>query len=437
MAAATQRPAPNADLDIVALEQGDLDQLLGLRHPLPRRRRRRPPRRPRRPHAPGVPRRSTIDVRTAPRGDGHRPRRPPGRGPRPRARPHVPARLRPADHRHRRPPACGPTCPASTATSVLGVQTLDDAAAPAGADASGPSAEDVVVVGGGYIGLEMAEAFLAGARRSRSSRPPTEMMGNARPRHGRRWSRTAMVRTGIDVRCGVPVDGFEPGAVTPESGDRPGRPRRARPRRRRRTPSWRPTPASSSGAKGASGSTAASRPASTVCGRPATAAESLPPRVPAAGAHRPRHRGQPQARVGGHQHRRRLRHLPRRGRHRGHQDLRAPRSPAPGSTETEAADAGFEYVVGHRSRRRPAPATSRAPSRSWSSCSPSGAPAACSAPRSWVRRARPSASTSWPPLSPRHDRRGLISPDLSYAPPFSPVWDPSRSRPARPLGDML
>jgi NADPH-dependent 2,4-dienoyl-CoA reductase/sulfur reductase-like enzyme len=56
------------------------------------------------------------------------------------------------------PGPCAPTCPGSTGPSVHGVPTLDDGLRLR--DALGSGARRVVVVGGGYIGLEMAEAFV-------------------------------------------------------------------------------------------------------------------------------------------------------------------------------------------------------------------------------------------------------------------------------------
>ena len=56
-------------------------------------------------------------------------------------------------------------------------------------------------------------------------------------------------------------------------------------------------------------------------------------------------------------------------------------------------------------------------------------PAGCSAARSSGSRARPSASTSSPPRSPRGMTvEEIVALDLSYAPPFGPVWDPGAGR---------
>ena len=150
---------------------GPLHQLLGLRHPVPRRRRGRRARRPRRARSPQELRdRLRIDVRMRHEVDRHRRRRR--------------ARSRSATIEHDRTfrlgfdqlligtggVRSGPTSPASTADHVHGVQTLDDAQAPP-RPRDAESLQHVVVVGGGYIGLEMAEAFVQPRlRRSRSSR---------------------------------------------------------------------------------------------------------------------------------------------------------------------------------------------------------------------------------------------------------------------------
>ncbi|HXH57411.1 FAD-dependent oxidoreductase [Iamia sp.] len=100
---------------------------------------------------------------------------------------------------------------------VRGVQTLDDGCGLL-AEARRSNCKDVVVVGAGYIGLEMAEAFHRwGAR-------VTLIEGNERP-----MARTldpdmadrltGLVRgLGIEARFGEQVEGFEPGRVLTPSG---------------------------------------------------------------------------------------------------------------------------------------------------------------------------------------------------------------------------
>ncbi|HEX2065052.1 MAG TPA: FAD-dependent oxidoreductase, partial [Acidimicrobiales bacterium] len=103
---------------------------------------------------------------------------------------------------------------------VHGVQTLEDGARLLD-DAASADVGQVVVVGGGYIGLEMAEAF---RRRGCPSvtvveRSP-EVMPTLDPDMGGLVSE-AMRRSGIEVRCGVAVTGFSPAEVHTEAGDLP------------------------------------------------------------------------------------------------------------------------------------------------------------------------------------------------------------------------
>ena len=110
-----------------------------------------------------------------------------------------------------------PDIPGVNGETVLGVQTLDDAQRLL-ERTQRAAVREVVVVGGGYIGLEMAESYLRlGAKVTVVDRAP-EIMGTLDPDMAA-LVRTAMVRHGIDVRCGSPVDAFEPGSVHLESGD--------------------------------------------------------------------------------------------------------------------------------------------------------------------------------------------------------------------------
>jgi len=111
-----------------------------------------------------------------------------------------------------------PDLPGIDGDQVHGVQNLEDAArlldCLAGADAS-----DVVVVGGGYIGLEMAEAFVRrGSATVTVVERDGEVMGALDPDMGALVAE-AMRRFGIDVRTGVAVVGFEPGVVHTSAGD--------------------------------------------------------------------------------------------------------------------------------------------------------------------------------------------------------------------------
>jgi NADPH-dependent 2,4-dienoyl-CoA reductase/sulfur reductase-like enzyme len=110
-----------------------------------------------------------------------------------------------------------PDIPGINGESVLGVQTLGDAErVMERTQRSEP--KSVVVVGGGYIGLEMAEAFLRRGAKVTVVDGAAEVMGSLDPDMGA-LVRAAMVKMGIEVRCGSPVSGFEPGSVHLESGD--------------------------------------------------------------------------------------------------------------------------------------------------------------------------------------------------------------------------
>jgi len=102
-----------------------------------------------------------------------------------------------------------PPLPGVDAAGVFGVQTLDDGAALL-ADLDHARPRRAVVVGGGYIGVEMAEALvrhgLAVTVVDQAAQPMTTLdpdMGEAVHR--------AMEGIGIDVRTGTAVTGFETG----------------------------------------------------------------------------------------------------------------------------------------------------------------------------------------------------------------------------------
>jgi NADPH-dependent 2,4-dienoyl-CoA reductase/sulfur reductase-like enzyme len=111
--------------------------------------------------------------------------------------------------------AIRPDLPGIELPFVHGVQSLDDAQALLGLAEAG--CRRIVVVGGGYIGLEMAEAYIERGCTA------TVIERAAQPLHvidadfGGRVA-DAMRSHGIDVRCGVGVDGFEPGAVLTTDG---------------------------------------------------------------------------------------------------------------------------------------------------------------------------------------------------------------------------
>lgn len=122
--------------------------------------------------------------------------------------------------RPKRPPLPGIDLP-----FVGGIQTLEDAAqllrhlssppawAPAGI-------RRVVVVGAGYIGLEMAEAFVRRQVGVTVVTDTAEVMPSLDQDIGAHVTR-AMRGLGITVRCGAKVTGFEPGSVQTADGDLP------------------------------------------------------------------------------------------------------------------------------------------------------------------------------------------------------------------------
>ncbi|HEU4912564.1 MAG TPA: FAD-dependent oxidoreductase, partial [Actinomycetes bacterium] len=117
-----------------------------------------------------------------------------------------------------------PEVPGIDADGVFGVQTLDDGEQVL--DALEHSPRRAVVIGGGYIGIEMAEAMvnrgLAVTVATRSAEP----MATLDPDMGRQVH-DAMESMGIDVRTSVRVDGVETGpdgrvrAVATDQGELP------------------------------------------------------------------------------------------------------------------------------------------------------------------------------------------------------------------------
>jgi len=108
-----------------------------------------------------------------------------------------------------------PSTPGIDGPGIFGVATLSD-----GVRLAAQSAARVVVIGAGYIGLEMAEAFLRrGATVTVVERSP-EVMRTLDPDMGALVSR-AMRRHGVDVRCDTATLGFEPGVVHTSGGDLP------------------------------------------------------------------------------------------------------------------------------------------------------------------------------------------------------------------------
>lgn len=116
--------------------------------------------------------------------------------------------------RPRRPPIDGIDGP-----GVHGVQTLDDAAHLL-AHAEANTASRVVVVGAGYIGLELAEAFTRRGAQVTIVERDAEVMRTLDPDMGALVS--AAIRShGIEVRCSTSTTGFSEGLVHTEAGDVP------------------------------------------------------------------------------------------------------------------------------------------------------------------------------------------------------------------------
>jgi NADPH-dependent 2,4-dienoyl-CoA reductase/sulfur reductase-like enzyme len=110
-----------------------------------------------------------------------------------------------------RPPLPGIDLPA-----VRGVQTLDD-----GEDlvayARATQCQRIAVVGGGYIGLEMAEAFVQRGASVTLLERGDHVMSTLDPELGA-LVEDALGRHGIDVRLNTEVTAFEPGKVITEAG---------------------------------------------------------------------------------------------------------------------------------------------------------------------------------------------------------------------------
>jgi NADPH-dependent 2,4-dienoyl-CoA reductase/sulfur reductase-like enzyme len=112
--------------------------------------------------------------------------------------------------------AIRPPLPGIDLPFVRGVQTLDDGEALLAYATTHPC-ERVVVVGGGYIGLEMAEAFVQRGQQVTVLEQGPQVMTTLDPELGALVA-AAMTRHGIDVQLGVGVTGFEPGSVLTAGG---------------------------------------------------------------------------------------------------------------------------------------------------------------------------------------------------------------------------
>jgi NADPH-dependent 2,4-dienoyl-CoA reductase/sulfur reductase-like enzyme len=102
-----------------------------------------------------------------------------------------------------------PPLPGVDAPGVFGVQTLDDGAALID-DLRGTGPRRAVVVGGGYIGVEMAEALVRHGLEVTVVDQAAHPMSTLDPDMGAKVHE-AMEGLGIDVRTDTPVEGFETG----------------------------------------------------------------------------------------------------------------------------------------------------------------------------------------------------------------------------------
>ena len=109
-----------------------------------------------------------------------------------------------------------PDLPGIDLPFVRGVQTLDDAAELLRLIET-QRATNVVVVGGGYIGLEMAEAFHERGARATVVESEQQVMSTLDPDMARPIAE-AMRALGIDVRTGVKVTGFADRVVQTTDG---------------------------------------------------------------------------------------------------------------------------------------------------------------------------------------------------------------------------
>ncbi len=109
-----------------------------------------------------------------------------------------------------------PDLPGIDGPNVHGVQTLDDGIALLEA-AKRSNCSDVVIVGGGYIGIEMAEAFIRWGANVTLIDANDQVMRTFDPDMAAPIA-AAMRKQGVDVRLGVRAEGFDPGQVVTDAG---------------------------------------------------------------------------------------------------------------------------------------------------------------------------------------------------------------------------
>jgi NADPH-dependent 2,4-dienoyl-CoA reductase/sulfur reductase-like enzyme len=101
-----------------------------------------------------------------------------------------------------------PPLPGVDAEGIFGVQTLDDGAAVL-SDLEKRKPEKAVVVGGGYIGVEMAEAFARDGLDVTVVDRASQRMTTLDPDMGEMVHQAMEDDLGIDVHTDTPVTGFE------------------------------------------------------------------------------------------------------------------------------------------------------------------------------------------------------------------------------------
>jgi NADPH-dependent 2,4-dienoyl-CoA reductase/sulfur reductase-like enzyme len=112
-----------------------------------------------------------------------------------------------------------PDLPGIDRPEVHGVQTLDDGIHLLDHARTG-GCERVVIVGGGYIGIEMAEAFVRRGSAVTLVEAEDQVMRTMDPDMAAPIAQ-ALRQFGVDVRLGTAVQGFEEGAVATTAGDIP------------------------------------------------------------------------------------------------------------------------------------------------------------------------------------------------------------------------
>lgn len=115
-----------------------------------------------------------------------------------------------------------PPAPGIDAVGVYGVQTLDDGAALlAGLEALGEGTRRALIIGGGSIGIEMAEAMCSRGLEVTVVTMGAEPMDTLDPDMGR-LVHEAMVGMGIDVRTATTIEALETDAAGRAVGARAG-----------------------------------------------------------------------------------------------------------------------------------------------------------------------------------------------------------------------